>query len=750
MNRSVGGKFQGQQRAHKLVTKRRHDLAWHVAASMVTLAALSGQARVHAQTAPANASPQVTTTAQTASQDGSAVTLGDVKVTAERRTTSLQKTPLSVGVVGGGEIARHDIQKIADLSGEVAGVYLSGSSTPSLQPIYIRGIGTSSPTYNGAVGIYLDDVYVPRIINSGIFGLPDVRQIEVLRGPQGTLYGQNTSAGAIRIISRDPSNEKIAWVSAGVGNYGGIESKAYVSGPIKEDVLYGSLAYSHTQNYGFTYNETLHKDVDGVHTDLIRGKLRATPTRDFDAQLTIDALRDRSDNGTSQPLNYPGSAPRTTFDNTDPKIHNDGFGVSLRLTDKIDDHLTAKSITAYRQFNDSPDPWPYDGVPSNLYGWQLNLNDHQLSQEFQLLGDYGPLTFTTGAIAFNENFGVNRPNWTAGAFNGISSRTNVLNLGLYAQAHYKFTEQLGATLGLRYYVQNDNYSTFGYSSNPQLQIVHVNYEANDLHLRTDGVTPKFGLDYQLLPGLFSYASITKGEKSGAYNPVAGALSIALVPVFPEKVTAYEAGLKGTSFGGRLQTDLAVFYNDFANYQGIVTNPIVNGAIVNGSVTVNAGKAHTFGAEFEATAHPLRDLEWRFNVTALQGRFDSFLNPTGAPNANYTGHQLPNAPHLTVNTSLLYRLPVKVPGSIDVNGSLSILGKNYLDVTNTTMVPTQVYVNLGASYQSPGHGWTTNFQVTNLLNRTYPYALVQIASLNINAANYNPPRVYMVTLRHDFY
>lgn len=231
---------------------------------------------------------------------------GDIVVTAERRETSLQKTPIAISAVGGDALQAQRLQVLRDLATEVPSLVTPGMHA-NMQSVYIRGIGTSDPGVYPAVGLYIDDVYIPRTFGNGIFDLPDIQRVEVLRGPQGTLYGLNTSAGAIKFVSRDPGNETIGHVDIGYGSYDAFDGHAYISGPVVSDRLSASFAYTHRRRDGHIYNVTLGKYVDAVKSDQFRAKLRWTPTGagGLDVILSVDGTRERSDNANYIPVGYP-------------------------------------------------------------------------------------------------------------------------------------------------------------------------------------------------------------------------------------------------------------------------------------------------------------------------------------------------------------------------------------------------------------------------------------------------------------
>jgi iron complex outermembrane receptor protein len=676
----------------------------------------------------------------------------DIIVTAERRATPLQRTPVSVGVIGGDAIQDQKQTLLRDLSNSVAGLQVPVPTTPSLSYLFIRGIGTTSPTYNGAVGIYVDDVYQARIINSGVFGLPDVERIEVLRGPQGTLYGQNTSAGAIKIVSKTPDNDFTGSVSIAAGNHRQLNGNVYVSGPVVQDRLYASLAYAHENIGGFVYNATLDKKVNRVHTDQGRVKLRFTPSGEGGTDIVLSGyfLRDRSDNSALIPLNVPNPDPRVTYENMDLGYHNDAYLASLVITQPLSDGLTLKSISGYRHFKNDPDPWSQDGLPTDIFAWELNLRQKQLSQEVQLIGDLGPLNFTAGAIYYHEVFDVERPNVTFGTRGGIITKTVTDSIGIYGQAHYALTSRLGVTAGLRYYHQKDDYDNYGIKSDANFDPIAITYSLVGLRQKTSGVTPKAGIDYRFTDQIFGYASFTKGQKSGGYNPVAGAPAIAAIAVSPEKVTTYEAGLKFGSGRSPILFNITGFYNDFRNYQSLLSNVILNGTAINGSVAVNAKKARTYGVEVEATARPVRALELRVAATALNAKFVDFNFNTVLGVANYDGNRIPYTSRYNLGASAAYTFQLGDFGNLRVRGEVKHSSNAFSDITNNTQIPKTTFVNADVFLTTANEHWSVFGRVNNLFDKTYSTGIPKVATIpGVLATSYLPPRMFQVGARYSF-
>ncbi|ABE36155.1 tonB dependent receptor family protein [Paraburkholderia xenovorans LB400] len=697
------------------------------------------------------AASQAATATTVSATAATSTTLPEVTVTAERHVTDLKKTPVSVGVLGADRFTTGGVAQPGDLNAATASLVAGGPSqrTAGSGGIYIRGIGTGSPTYSSAVALYVDDVYIPRSLGNGLYmAFPDVERVEVLRGPQGTLYGMNSSAGARKVISLDPTDNS-AWIQGTAGSYGALGVKAYVSHEIKPGLLYFSLAYGRYKDDGYTNDPVIGRSIDSTNTEVLRGKVRLTPTADTEALFSYDIERDRSDTYSYIAPNYPGSGIRTSYENTDPSIDRDISGVSLRLTKKFGDHLSLRSITAHRWISDGRYPLTQDGVPTDLYGWLLNIDQHQTSQEFQFNGDYDRFSFTTGAVYFSEDVTDFRPSWTSGVYKGIVSQIENKSYAAYAQGHYKITPQFGVTAGIRVNRDEQNYQNTGFASNAALQVLGTTFQTGQLTQNVNSVTPKIGIDYQWNPNIFSYASITKGEKSGGYNPVAASLAISQIAVSPERVLTYELGNKLTFWGGRAQLNTALFYNDFDDYQAAIGNAIINGQLINGSVTVNAGKARTYGAEFELTARPVSDLNVNTWLTVQQAEFQQFVNPTGAPTGNYVGNQLPYASHIIAGVHATYRLPLHVPGTTRIGATVRFLSHSYIDIANQQPLGAQTYIDAMAEYTSPSSNWTATFEVRNLLNRAYVLGYNVTPSIGLNAYNYSPPRTFMVSLRRDF-
>ncbi len=683
----------------------------------------------------------------------------EVIVTAERVSALARTTPVSVGVIGRREIESKGIMDLHDIVGVVAGVAVPNGFSNQPQAVAIRGVGASLPAMSQAVGIYLDDVPLIRGYATGLWDLPDIDRIEVLRGPQGTLYGQNSSAGAVRFISRDPSAATEAWLSAAAGNYGALETRGYLNGPLDKGALTGSLAFSRRTNDGFAYNATLGRDANKLDVTQFRAKLRWAGSGGREAVLAIDGAEDRSDANTANfPLNHPNAAPRVAFnaDNTGT-FKRDSGGLAFKYSSPMSDRVVFRSITALRLYRDDPTVVDFGGLEVQRFAISQVVAQKAFSQEFQLQGKQEKLSWTAGLMLVRDRFDFDRFSSVAPlaapapVYSEANTHLDTTDVGVYGQARYALGSQTGLTAGLRaYHTKQTGSNQFWRTAASRTRTAQV-YAAPDLSSSASGVLPKLGIDHQLNPDTFLYASVAQGAKFGGFNRAAESLASAQMATSPEKVTTYEAGAKRNMAAGRISANVALFYNDYRDYLAALNNTRINGVQVNDSVLVNAGAAKTYGADVELAAKLGEHTRWTMSLEALRSRFIEFANPTGAAASNFVGKELPNAPQLTVGTSIYHVRPLANGGALALDLSAQYLSHSYSDVANTALiaVPNQLYFNLALSYRPAQGHWSFMLRAKNLADKSYPLLRSQVAPLGLDSAYYNPPRTVLMTARYDF-
>jgi len=238
--------------------------------------------------------------------------LGDIVVTATRKETRLQSTPVAVSVIDEAFRSNQNVVTTRDLAGQIPGLYTPPSGiTPLTNTFFIRGIGNSDPIFDPTVGVYIDDVYLPRAIN-GMSDLTDIERVEVLRGPQGTLFGANSAGGAIRYVTRTPIDSFDLRLDAGYGNYNTFNAHAYVAGALVPGLLTASVAFAHDEHEGYTWNSSLQRRVNNQNTDGGRIKLVLTPSDALRITLSADGTIDHSQAAQYIATTYNASNPAFT------------------------------------------------------------------------------------------------------------------------------------------------------------------------------------------------------------------------------------------------------------------------------------------------------------------------------------------------------------------------------------------------------------------------------------------------------
>jgi iron complex outermembrane receptor protein len=693
--------------------------------------------------------------------ENEAIILPDIRVTAEHRVEDLQKTPVAITVVDSETLANQQIKTVREIASLVPNLVAPTTNQPSTQTFYLRGIGESDPFQESAVAVYADDLILPRPLNSNLY-FDDIERIEVLRGPQGTLYGRNSSAGAVRIISRDPENTPEGSASIGFGNYGAREARARIGGSLGEDIA-GSLSLVHFKRDGTVRNKTLDKDTANLDLTAARGKLRYRPNSDLDIQFTLWGSVDKSDTTPMIPATPPfGNAfdPYKTWAASDGENEVKTASGSLRIIRQITPGLQFKSITSYATLRQ-------DGIYDNGgLPWLVNTSDptdtrqKYLTQEFQLNSTLDRLTYTAGLFYYREDYEANRDNNRGGAkpdYVRQRSDTKTTSIALYGQANYAFTERLSGTLGLRWTREEKDFDYQVYNLTPftpgQPQTLLDTLVDVQADKAWTAVTPKIGLEYAWTPSLSQYVSVAKGFKAGGFDNRASSTVTAKTPFGPETALTYEIGIKAEFFDKRLRTNVALFHNDYKDYQASARDPILGVVIKK-----NAKKAHVRGLEFESVLAATARLQLRFGFGLMDAKFDDFPNAVGTTDAGTTyigsvkGKRIPAAPRLIANAGFDYLLPLDIPGAARIGGTLTYRGDYYGDYLNTktTRVPSQTLINLTTSYLTPDGKWKFTAAIKNLADKETRSSTGYTPSIGRHNYIYGDPRTFLLTAQYNFF
>ncbi len=694
----------------------------------------------------------------------------EVIVTAQKVAQPLSKTPVTVSALTGADLDSRGYEQLDDLKGVIPGVQINDYMGELRSNI--RGIGQNSLS----LGVDAQDALtVNGIYIADQFGADedflDIERIEVLRGPQGTLYGRNATGGAINIITNQPTQDFEGSAELTYGNYGEIDSQLVLSGPLDDKVL-ARFAASTQDHDGYSLDLANGQRYDNAHRQAFRGTLLFN----FSPDLTFDLVADYTHEldgsnavhliglspgyplmtgvvlgGQTVPLNAQGLSihPRELDYNTLPDTYVWTAGVTGTLTWQVNDALTFKSLSSWRKVYDSFDMsfnQTTAAFPSGVPGKDMAVFDgsEQESQEFQIIGKTDLVDFVGGLYYFHDyvspgyfNLGIN--------VGSIPSPFLVsLQLGgtddtdayaAYGQATVKLTDKLHFDAGIRYSLET--------RSATSLELLPAfGVDATDARTaKFHDLSPKFTLSYQATDELMAYATVAKGFQSGGFDISA---SPPLIPFKSEIVWDYEGGIK-------YHTDWASF--DLAGYHYNYTNLQV-AQIVNGlPLTNNAASSTINGAEASVTVKPIRPLTIITSLAYTDATFTSFTENDPLTNSldNLSGNQLPGAAKYSSNVYASYVIPIG-HNDLSLSGEWNYHSRVFFTEFNSKEVsqrPMSTF-NAAASY-SIGDKWLVSIYGKNLTNKVIPTS-AWITGQGFGAmvlGTLAPPLTYGITIHYNF-
>jgi iron complex outermembrane receptor protein len=714
--------------------------------------------------------------------------LEEVLVTARRREESLQDVPIAVSAFSAEQLRMLQAEDLAGLQGSVPNLNLvQGRGSANSANIYIRGIGQPDAlqTFDPGVGVYLDDVYIARI-QGALFNLYDVQRVEVLRGPQGTLYGKNTIAGAIRLISKKPPEELAGQAEVSYGDYDYFSAKAYLGGPVTDN-FGASVAGVYVTRNGINVDPATDREYNDIDTAAGRVILEWDPTENVNVNLAADYTRSRNELNLGRPeaplvsVNLvPGippkvlqPAPTTPWNNTvatsftgNEGQQMDNWGTALTVGWQLNDAWLLKSITAYR----SLEPDNYVDIDASIYELGdvfVGVDQDQTSQEFQLLYSSDRLEAVMGLYYFGEDITSDQIAWAddflkLGAIPITFRRTvnDDLNTDSYAafgQATYRFTDRWSGTLGVRYTDESKDYfrtttTFFG----PPLQAAGTTFEYKDDESWT-AWTPTIAVDYRLSDETLLYASATEGFKSGGFNGRAKTPG-ETGSYDPEFVWTYEIGAKNTLADGRLRLNADVFYSDYTDFQARVSDVVDPDAPIPtfSFPVLNAGSMEMYGAELEATWIPIDELNLQAQIGYLHSDYREFTASTviaGKPvEIDRSDEYPPFAPEWTARLAVAYTFNLAAKGGLTLSADMIYRDKQWLSVDNRDVLTQDSYalMNVLVSWASASNHWYGSAGIKNLTDEVYKVDAQEFSSVgNIQTAYYGDPRTWQVIAGYRF-
>ena len=728
-------------------------------AALVTTPAV---AQEKPDTNPATRDNQQTQGAAAAASDQQIV------VTARRRNEQLLNVPVAVTAYSGEQLDRQGALDITDVAQTTPNVTLevSRGTNTTLTP-FIRGIGQQDPVagFEQGVGLYLDDVYLNRP-QAAVLDIYDVERIEVLRGPQGTLYGRNTVGGAIKYVTaKIKTDGPHASIRTNIGTHGQLDVIASASTPLTQNLRIGT-AIARLSNTGFGRNLTTGQSNYNKNIWAARGTIEFEPGPDAFFRLSGDYTWDNSNPRGGHrliPNLVTGELPlKNVFDSegslNDPKQRVRSGGIALSGEIGLNDWLKFRTITAYRK-DHSKSPIDFDATPAVDVDVPAIYRNHQLSQEFQLVADKGPLQGVAGVYYLNASafdiFDVRLyttlpailPGLTAATTGDVRTKT----WAAFTDLTYNFTPQWAVSLGARYTWDNRHAHVFRRNlilgGSPELG-GSAPFDATGVQLgaptsdftgeRTDkSFTPRVSVNFKPNPDNNLYISYSKGFKGGGFDPrglSTQAPSQDPHDVFnfmtfkPETVDSYEAGWKASVFSHRLQFAAAVFDAEYKDVQV----PGSAGCVVNGvatfcGITTNAGKARFRGAELETNWRMASNLvnagdrlSFAGTVGFLDAKYLQFItNIGGKPVDVAKFRKIQNTPKWTLSGSLDYETPM-AGGRLDLNSTVSYRSKSQQFELATPLLDQKGFSLWDANlvWRSAGNRYEFGLHGKNLANKKY--------------------------------
>jgi iron complex outermembrane receptor protein len=705
----------------------------------------------------------------------------EITVTARRVEETLQTVPIAISAFDDEELARLQADQLDGIQGAVPNLNLvQGRGSASSANVFIRGIGQPDAlqTFDPAVGIYLDDVYISRI-QGALWSLYDIERIEVLRGPQGTLYGKNTIAGAIKLVTRKPSPEFEARGEITLGDYDRTAARAYVSGGIT-DTLAVSVSGLFDQRDGLVDDPATGREYNDRDNLSGRIALDWAPTDAFEARFAIDATRQKNAltlGRQEAPLVQVDLAlgpqvlqlpPTGEYDFTgssvlpnDPGQDLNHWGTSLALAWDLNDAYTLKSITAWRSL-ETDFFIDIDATLLELGDVFVGIDQEQYSQEFQLLYDGGGrFRGVAGLYYLHENVGSQQAAFAddflalAGTpldfLRTIGDDLTLDSYAVFAQGTWELTERLSTTVGIRYTSEDKEYfrTTSTFSNVPFLTLPPFVYTDDD---SWDAVTPSVSLDYQYSDDVMYYGSIARGFKSGGFNGRANDPTVAR-GFDPEYVWTYEIGAKATMAGGRLRVNTAAFFSDYEDFQARVAEVVDPNAPVPSFAfpVLNAGELDIWGIEIESSWFVTDDLSLSAQIGYLDADYKEFVDES-RPGGDRSGDEPPFAPDWTGRLAATYTLGLGDRGLLTFGADANYRGKAWLSVDNRDVLTQDDYwlFNALVRWDSPDERWNATAGIKNIGDEVYKTDAQEFSSVgNIQTAYYGDPRTWSLSVGFSF-
>lgn len=678
--------------------------------------------------------------------------LEEIFVTAQRREQSFNTVGIAVTAIGGDEVAKLGYTQLADIAGQTPNVQIKNVMANSITNVTIRGIGLNdyAANNNPAAGIYVDEVYQvsPAMLT---FSLLDLERIEVLKGPQGTLYGRNTTAGTVNFISRKPGDTVDARAQLDYGNYDYKRFDGAVGGPMT-DTLSGRVALSTVQQGdGYQTNRLNGKKIGEIDRTSMRAQLAWQPSDAVDVLLNVHGGRDHSDvvllkvDNLGAPEGLSGPDPDVSGASNDPHMDLEAEGAALTVNWSLSDSVKLTAISGYENFK-RHHVEDRDGSSLEQLDGTYDNDIEQFSQEARLTYTGDSLVLVGGAFYGEDTVQThdeyNAPDLVGTQFIGNTYRQKTESIAAFLHAEYSLSPSWKLTAGARW---TDDDKTFGNATTflDTGTVYSEIFPPASNQFSSQNVSGKLGLDYTGIENTLLYASVSRGFKSGGFQGQLTFNPADLQPFDDETLVAYEVGLKTRLLDNTLQLNSAAFqydYQDMQFYGGLFDSPV---GVLFG--IKNVGEARVRGLEADLWWRPVRGLDIRLGG----GWLDTEVTKSVVAGVA-SGSELPNSPRYTLNQMIRYSWPVLSSLQADVT-----LAGNYQDDVKYDIVRSppdaeedgyfiaDARLGIGAADER----WGVYAWVKNIADERYR---TQVALSSVGyVSSWAPPRTYGVsfTIKH---
>lgn len=744
---------------------------------------------------------------ETTEQDARSRVLQTVEVTAERRTASQQDVPVTVATIDEKMLTEGDFRSTEDLANQVPGLQIKSSFSASNPTIFIRGVGINdfNPANSGAIGVMVDDMFYNSTTGQ-LFQLFDLERIEVLKGPQGTLYGRNTTGGVLSVHTKEPGFEKEGYVSATYGRFNQLDFEGAVTLPVNDKLAFRISGVSNTRDgtRDITFPDGTSTKKNDVDFQAARLQMLFEPTAALSILGKVEYGKSSATSRSYESqglINYStGQYGLTDYDGVcggrGAAVCADAFGYvddkdpysgaeNLKDTPEEVEALTANlqvewdlgnwnltSVTGYLD-TDREAILEVDASPNRLTEEYINDGSEQFSQELRLASDWdGPMSLIMGAFYLQDELtGQDSFELLAGAsptpgvpyFDAVNYilRTDRFytqktdTFAVFAQSDYELTDRLTATLGARFTWEDRELDHVAYAGpvdavplDGDMPVYATlldtsNFETDSLSFEEP--TFRGALSYDVSEDMMVYGSVSRGFKSGGFNTGATSDPVEASIVKPEKLMAYEVGVKSEWFNRTLRANAAAFYYDYSDLQVFGLAP---GAVPTQTL-FNAEEAEIKGVEFDVTSVPVSGLQLSLAGTYLDTEYTDFVTPIGQ---DFSGNTMVASPEWSLVARGRYETgPIWGQLGLVANLDATYTDDQYFDTQNTARLGQDAYwlANARLALTPESNRWELAAFVKNLADEEYIVDAFDVSDFGYDELVYGDPRTYGVSLTYRF-